>query len=194
MSTVLIIPGRGGSGEGHWQSHLERAIPSSVRVHQDDWEEPDIALWARRIDAQARQCDSPPLAVAHSFGCLALAYAVRAHATPLAASFLVAPADPQRFAIADAAVMHPLGQRSDLLASSNDPWLSDERCRQLGAAWGSRLHVLGPLGHINIDSGFGPWPQMLAWVQAGEVDCAGRPLSGRGAALAAKDGVGAPFA
>lgn len=167
---ILIIPGRGGSGEAHWQTCLERALVNAVRVQQDDWEAPDLHQWAERVDTWARRCESPPLAVAHSFGCLALAYAARVLATPIHASFLVAPADPQRFAVADADVMQPITHRSDVLASTNDPWLSEQRVRQLAAAWGSRLHVLGAVGHVNIDSGFGPWPEMLAWVKAGQID------------------------
>lgn len=167
---VLVIPGRGGSGPAHWQSALERAIPGARRVEQDDWEAPELTRWAERIDAAARQYATPPLAVAHSFGCLALAAAERLFGAPIAASFLVAPAEPARFGISDGAVMEPLAHRADLLASTDDPWLEFPRARALAAAWGARLHVLGALGHINVDSGFGPWPAMEAWARAGKIE------------------------
>ncbi len=41
--------------------------------------------------------------------------------------------------------------------STNDPYLEVERARDLAHDWGSRLHVLGARGHINVASGFGPW-------------------------------------
>lgn len=112
----------------------------------------------------------PAAAIAHSFGCLALAHAATRYDLALAGSFLVAPADPQRFGIADAEVLADLGHRPSLVASTDDPWLSFERNRLFARAWGSRLHVLGAVGHINVDSGFGPWPNMLRWARAGRVD------------------------
>lgn len=169
MAPVLIVPGRGGSGEAHWQSWLERALPGARRVIQDDWDNPDLASWAERVDAAARDFAEPPLAVAHSFGCLALAHAAGRFGTPLAGSFLVAPADPQRFGIPDETVLLSLGHPSELVASTNDPWLAFERTQGFAAAWGSRLHVLGAAGHINVDSGFGPWPDMLRWASFGRI-------------------------
>lgn len=170
MPPILIIPGRGGSAEAHWQSWLERALPATRRVLQDDWDNPDPARWAERVDAAARAFAEPPLAVAHSFGCLALAHAASRFCTPLAGSFLVAPADPRRFGIGDESILVQLDHPSDLIASTNDPWLACERTRHLADAWGSRLHVLGAVGHINVDSGFGPWPDMLRWAQLGYID------------------------
>ena len=76
----LVIPGRGGSGAEHWQSHFERSHANARRVEQQDWNEPDLDVWARRIAASSLAGDRPVLAVAHSFGCLALARAV--HVAP----------------------------------------------------------------------------------------------------------------
>ena len=47
---------------------------------------------------------------------------------------------------------------SILVASTSDPWLSLKRAREIAYAWGSRLENAGDAGHINADSGFGPWP------------------------------------
>ncbi len=46
---------------------------------------------------------------------------------------------------------------SILAASSNDPFLALDRARGLAADWGSRLVELGPCGHLNTASGYGPW-------------------------------------
>ena len=177
MSQILIIPGRGGSGEAHWQSDLEQVLPRTVRVREDDWDNPDLDGWAARIDAAARKTRRPPLAIAHSFGCLALAHAVLKLGTPLSGSFLVAPADPARFGFADSLLLHDLDHPSDFLASTNDPWLSFEKAVGMAEAWGSRFHVLGEVGHINVASGFGPWPEMRKWARLG---CVARSSYGGG--------------
>ena len=47
---------------------------------------------------------------------------------------------------------------SMLLASADDPYCRPERARHFAAAWGSELVEVGPAGHINAESGHGPWP------------------------------------
>jgi uncharacterized protein len=43
MAPVIIVPGLGGSEDDHWQTHLERSLPGAIRVHQDDWNGPDLS-------------------------------------------------------------------------------------------------------------------------------------------------------
>jgi hypothetical protein len=45
MTPVLIVPGLGGSGPDHWQTHLERSLRVADRVRQDDWDRPDLIRW-----------------------------------------------------------------------------------------------------------------------------------------------------
>jgi hypothetical protein len=52
----------------------------------------------------------------------------------------------------------PLPFRSVVVASSNDPYMALPRARELAYAWGAKFIDAGPLGHINVDAGFGPWP------------------------------------
>ena len=47
--SVLILPGLGGAGEDHWQTHWQKAFPGFVRVQQADWESPDYADWGPRL-------------------------------------------------------------------------------------------------------------------------------------------------
>lgn len=169
MSNILIIPGRGGSPEGHWQTDLEETLPRTRRVEQDDWNKPDLDAWAGKIAIASKRLRRPSLAIAHSFGCLALAHAVLKYGARFSASFMVAPADPVRFGFADALVFQDLEHRSELLVSTTDPWLSVDKASRMATAWGSRLHVLGDVGHINVASGFGPWPEMRCWARLGVV-------------------------
>jgi len=52
----------------------------------------------------------------------------------------------------------PLPFRSVVVASSNDPYIALQRARELADAWGAEFMNAGPLGHINVEAGFGPWP------------------------------------
>lgn len=52
----------------------------------------------------------------------------------------------------------PLPFRSIVVASTNDPFIAHARARQLANAWHADFVDTGPLGHINVDSGLGPWP------------------------------------
>lgn len=74
---LLIVPGLGDSGPGHWQSAMERTHPHAERVRQRDWHDPDVEAWAACIEAHLDASHGPALVVAHSFGCLATAKAVR---------------------------------------------------------------------------------------------------------------------
>lgn len=155
---ILVVPGRGGSCERHWQTHFERRHANARRVEQSDWDTPDLDAWARRIAAAALETGRRALVVAHSFGCLALARAVQVYEADIDGALLVAPAEPERFGIATATLARKLHVPSLLIASSNDPWLRTWQAMDLANHWGSRYLNLGLVGHINVASGFGPWP------------------------------------
>jgi predicted alpha/beta hydrolase family esterase len=53
----------------------------------------------------------------------------------------------------------PLPFPSLLVASRNDPFGSYEHADDIAAAWGSLLLDAGEAGHINAESGHGPWPE-----------------------------------
>lgn len=45
-----------------------------------------------------------------------------------------------------------------LVASENDPYASIEAAAAFASQWGSEFVNVGAEGHINVDSGHGPWP------------------------------------
>lgn len=158
QTDILIVPGRGNSGPGHWQSIIEDLLPDTRRVQQKDWETPSLEAWGCNIDRAVRALDRPPLVVAHSFGCLATAYAQIVLGTPVGATLFVAPADPERFDLPRRLFAQPLARPGIFIASENDPWLSLEKAMTLAADWDIRCINLGHVGHINVASGHGPWP------------------------------------
>lgn len=176
---VLIVPGRGNSEAGHWQSILEESLDDVSRVSQA-WEINDVVTWAKNIDQAVLQLDRPPLIVAHSFGCLATAYARIVLDTPIAAGLFVAPADPARFGIERSILAQALGRPGLLVASENDPWLSLGNARSLAADWGLDCINLGPAGHINVASGHGHWPFGQALVDTLLADLAAIQSTGHG--------------
>jgi predicted alpha/beta hydrolase family esterase len=53
----------------------------------------------------------------------------------------------------------PLPFPSLLIASSNDPCATLEESADMALSWGAHLVEAGEAGHINTDSGHGPWPE-----------------------------------
>jgi predicted alpha/beta hydrolase family esterase len=162
---VLVVPGLHDSGPTHWQSRLQAHFRHAVRVQQHDWATPDLTAWAERIEVTlAAQPPARWVAVAHSFGCLAL---LRHLATRhpdshrhhgVQSALLVAPADPDKFGIAPLLPPHRLGLDTVLIASETDPWMAYPDVSRWARTWGSQLINLGDAGHINVASGFGPLP------------------------------------
>ena len=75
---------------------------------------------------------------------------------------VVAPADPARFGEPAALLEEKLPFPSLLVASENDPWVGARVAQHWAGQWGSSFISVGAAGHINVDSGHGPWPEGLA--------------------------------
>ncbi|HEX5357116.1 MAG TPA: alpha/beta hydrolase [Aquabacterium sp.] len=181
ITRVLIIPGLRNSGHGHWQSWLQTQYRGAARVTQADWDAPDLQRWSRQIDSTlARYApDTQWIAVAHSFGCLALAHHLarqrtgsQARQDGIRAALMVAPADPGKFQLTDQLPQDGLGVPATLVGSENAPWMPLEHAQLWATRWGAGFQNLGQAGHVNTESGFGPWPlarykvdQMIRYLQ-----------------------------
>jgi len=155
---ILIVPGKGNSESGHWQSELEARLPNVHRVAQAHWQSPNLASWSERVAIAAGGYPGPVVVIAHSFGCLATAHAMTALAAPISAALLVAPADPDRFAVHPEWLRAPLPGVNLMVVSENDPWLTIARADCLAKMWGAPHSNVGRAGHINVASGYGYWP------------------------------------
>lgn len=167
---ILIVPGWTNSGPDHWQSRWQRNMKHARRVEQADWDRPQIDDWVSCIVAMARHASRPTVLVAHSCGVNAVVRAApRLTETRIVGAFLVAPSDlkpeqdiwPAKWGGFAPLPMEPLPFPSKLIGSSNDPFCSVERAQDIGAAWGSDVSIIGGAGHINTESGHGPWPEGL---------------------------------
>jgi prephenate dehydrogenase len=167
-ATVLVIPGWQNSGPRHWQTIWEGQSPIFLRVQQKDWEFPHREWWVQRISEEVQQAPAPIVFAAHSLGCIAVAHWCQVAldaAHKIKGALLVAPVDldgkeaPRQTRDFAPAPRRLLPFPSILVASSNDPFLSLDRARELAHAWGSRLVEIGAAGHINGDSGLADWPE-----------------------------------
>ncbi|MFB2683924.1 alpha/beta hydrolase [Shewanella mangrovisoli] len=172
MATLLIVPGFGGSGPLHWQSWIAQKYESTIWVNDLPLLEPKIHIWANAICHTIDQIEGEILILAHSFGCLASSLAIARHPQRVAAAILVAPASPARFSenghilpehdgtqtIKHLLPTQPLGVTGLVIASENDPWMPFNQAAKLAKNFGFPTINLGLSGHINVDSGHGPWP------------------------------------
>src|SRR5439155_14142 len=74
---VLVLPGYGDSGPGHWQSRWQAADPTHRRVVQRDWLNPTLDEWRETLEHAVAGCDRPPVLVAHSLACALVAHWAR---------------------------------------------------------------------------------------------------------------------
>lgn len=180
-TTVILVPGLGDSGPDHWQSRWGHAHPAYRRVRQRNWHQPEVAAWVDALDREIRQAPSPVILVGHSLGCITIAeWAQRAWAD-IRGALLVAPADVDQRPFFETTPLRPLPFPSVLVASDDDPYLTLDRARLFAQHWGSRLVNLGQVGHINVESGFGPWPEgetLLAELRAGALRTLSGPVAG----------------
>ena len=158
-TTVIIVPGLGDSGPDHWQTRWGQANPAYRRVRQRDWDRPQVDEWVEALDREIRRAPSPVILVGHSLGCITIAEWAQRCWTDIESALLVAPADVDQRPFFDTVPLWPLPFPSILVASENDPYLEWERAKLFARHWGSRLINLGQAGHINAESGFGPWPE-----------------------------------
>lgn len=183
----LIIPGLFDSGPDHWQIHWLAARPQALKVELGAWDRPDPDLWTARLDRAIARRRHPVFLIAHSLGCLAVAWWAQQASTDrlhkVRAALLVAPPDVDRpgahrlvrpFAPAP---RRPLLFPSLLVASRTDPYATFASQTALATAWEARLIDAGDAGHINAEAGVEDWPDGIALLDRLRFECSGRPVT-----------------
>lgn len=166
---VLVLPGWMGGDADTWYMGWIDKLPHARRVEQHDFETPNLADWIHEIEKQILLSERPVVLVGHSLGALTVAHMAEALGKlPVIAAFLVTPPELDGpSTIADkltgfqARPNDPLPVPSFLVASRTDPYATYAFSEACAAAWGSELIDAGDAGHINSDSGHGPWPEGL---------------------------------
>jgi predicted alpha/beta hydrolase family esterase len=170
--TVLLLPGLYNSGDKHWQTHWEDALPDFRRVLQTEWERPVCSDWVETLDRAVAAIEGDVVLVAHSLACTLVAKWAERYPRPIRGAFLVAPSDTEADSYpsgTEGFTPVPLGRLpfpSQVVVSRGDPYVSIERATAFAHAWGSQLSILDGLGHIGSDSNLRMWPQGLALLNA----------------------------
>ena len=164
---ILLVPGLNNSGPGHWQTIWEATRSDCRRVQLGLWDRPHRNTWVNNLNHAVQGADRPVVLVAHSLGCLAVAWWAHledaSQTSKVKGALLVAPpavdhrlADPRVATFAPT----PRGQLpfpAILVGSHNDDYMSFREVRNLARQWGCGFADAGKIGHINADSGIGEW-------------------------------------
>jgi len=163
---IIIVPGYTNSGPAHWQSRWEEKLSTARRVEQDEWSKPVREDWTTKVVNAVNAAERPVVLVAHSLGIPTVIHAIPSFTKFVAGGFFVAPPDVSNPAIKPKHLMtfgpyprDPLPFPSVVVASRNDPYCALDVAEDIAAAWGSLFIDAGDSGHINADSGHGPWPE-----------------------------------
>ena len=163
---ILIIPGYTNSGPDHWQSRWETKLSTARRVEQAEWSKPVREDWVVKVAEEVNAATLPVVLVAHSLGIPSAVHAIPLFRKPVVGAFFVAPPEVDNPAVRPRHLMSfgpyprdPLPFPTVTIASRNDPFGSYEHADDIAAAWGSLLIDAGESGHINAESGHGPWPE-----------------------------------
>lgn len=163
---ILIVPGYTNSGADHWQTRWESKLSTARRVEQAEWSKPVREDWTRAVAEAVNEAERPVVLVAHSLGVPTAIQAIPRFRKHIAGGFFVAPPDVANPSIRPKHLMtfgpyprEPLPFPSLVIASRNDPYGSFEVAEDIAGAWGSLFIDAGEVGHINAESGHGPWPE-----------------------------------
>ena len=89
---TLLVPGLHDSGPGHWQTLWETSRPDARRVELGMWDDPHRNTWVNQLNLAIHRANRPVVLVAHSLGCLAVAwwaeYEQPAHGVPVIGALL----------------------------------------------------------------------------------------------------------
>lgn len=163
---ILIIPGYTNSGPDHWQTRWEQKLSTARRIEQAEWSKPVLEDWVASLIKHVDEATKPVVLVAHSLGIPTALHAMPQIKDKIAGAFFVAPPDvtdetirPKHLMTFGPYPQEKLPFPSVIIASRNDPFSSYEAAEALATALGSQLIDAGESGHINAESGHGPWPE-----------------------------------
>ncbi|WP_328478912.1 RBBP9/YdeN family alpha/beta hydrolase [Actinoplanes sp. NBC_00393] len=166
----------------HWQHWLAGEL--TVRGHAvaypqfPDPDYPDLDAWLTELRAQLTAQPGPRRTLlCHSLGCLLWLNAVARSAVPLPVDRVLLVAPPSRevtlshaeiaaFATPESLTaehVRAAARYTGLFGTDNDPYCPDGPTAAYGDPLAIPTTVLPGAEHLNVDSGYGPWPSLLDW-------------------------------
>jgi predicted alpha/beta hydrolase family esterase len=176
----LILHGLEGSGPEHWQSWLARRLADAGESVDypglPDPFTPSRGAWLAALDTAFQRLGTATgeaTVLCHSLACTVwLHHAARGGGPPVKRVLLVAPpslgaglTELEPFfpvPIDPAAVARAAGE-TRLVCSDDDPYCPEGAATLYGEPLRIPTELLLGAGHVNTDTGYGPWPGLEAW-------------------------------
>jgi uncharacterized protein len=176
----LILHGLEGSSPEHWQSWIARRLAEAGEpVDYPDLPDPYAPAlddWLEALDAALERLgpERPAATVlCHSLSCaLWLHHAARDTGPPVARVLLVSPPslgagvaaiEPFFPVPVDADAVARAAGQTRLIFSDNDPFCPEGAATLYGQPLAVPTDLVPGAGHINTETGYGPWPGLEAW-------------------------------
>ncbi|MGY1702173.1 RBBP9/YdeN family alpha/beta hydrolase [Geodermatophilus sp. SYSU D00766] len=193
-ATVVCVPGLRGHDEDHWQTRLAASVPGARTVPPLGRTNASLRARVIVLDRVVAQVPGPVVLVAHGAGALvAVHWAARYDtrgvvgallATPPALATELPPGYPPIARLRACGWLpvprRPLPFPSIVAVSSDDPLGNPVRVAALASAWGSQVHDLGAVGHLEPASGSGHGPEAAELVERLRAGTVERDADGAG--------------
>ena len=176
MKKVLILYGWHGSDAPHWQAWLKEELEKdsfevsfpqlsdNLTPHRDTWIEEAV---------EAFHTLQPDIVITHSMGNTLWFHLCNKNLINSVENLLLVAPPRDLSDYEEVQSFFPIEKPTNLytgeclmVCSDNDPYMNLEESKKLSKDLGCDLKVLPDAGHINSDSGYGPWPWALEWVRS----------------------------
>ena len=161
----------------HWQhwlaDRLREARTQVVYPQLPAPDEPQLEVWLEELRGHlARLAGDERVVIGHSLGALLWLHHARDASDPVDRVLLVSPPGPEApapeiaafFAIElNAGAVAAAAGSTEIVCSDNDPYSERGAVDAYAKPLRLRYHLIPGAGHINPDSGYGPWPEVLDW-------------------------------
>lgn len=166
---ILLVSGYGDTPPDHWMQRWQAKMANAWIVEQKNWHQPVRKDWEDALLKRLEKTTRPVVLVGHSLGCILISHMGHKLKGKVKAAYLVAPSDWDREGLVkefDGGAFKPISLdpipfRTHVVASRNDPYCEFARAELFAKSWGSTFQDAGMVGHINMESGHGPWPEGL---------------------------------
>lgn len=143
-------------------------MSTARRVKQAHWSKPVCEEWVNEVKIAITQAQKPVFIIAHSLGVPTAIQATLPNAGKIYGAFFVALPDvsnekirPKHLKTFGPYPRKKLPFPSVVIASRNDEFCQFSVAENLANDWGALFVDAGQSGHINAESGHGPWPEGL---------------------------------
>ena len=172
---VLILHGLYGNTADHWQTifynNLKKQGIAAAYPELPRKDTPVLTEWLE-VFSDLLESFVPDVLVCHSLGVLLTLHAL--HLNPdlrfrtmifVAPPAFAHPFDAARtfFPVPECSV-RDRAAKSMLVCSDDDPWCPLEESRRMESCLGITTRRFPDRGHINPETGFGPWPDLMEWI------------------------------